>query len=199
LSGAHGNDVLLGGRGNDRLVGGEDNDVLLGEQDNDTLFGSSGDDDLQGGSGDDTYRFVVLEGNDTLTEGSVGGINTLDFSFFAQGVTVRLDQSVAVQQAGLTLTILNYAPQNVIGSRYNDTIVGNDSANTFWGGDGNDTLTGMGGTDYLYGQGDNDTLSADAVDQLFGGGGQDWFGGWLESGWMPNPRTGLFRDWGRGF
>ena len=47
--------------------------------------------------------------------------------------------------------------ENVVGSFFDDRIIGNDQANTLSGGRGNDILTGGGGADYLIGRSGSDT------------------------------------------
>ena len=71
----------------------------------------------------------------------------------------------------------------VDGSRYNDTLIGNDGADTLRCGDGDDELFGKGGNDQLggklgldrlYGQGGDDVLSeVDTGNLLHGGEGRD--------------------------
>lgn len=53
LSGLNGNDVLIGGTGNDWLSGGGGDDVLVGNGGNDTLAGGAGRDLIIGGTGAD--------------------------------------------------------------------------------------------------------------------------------------------------
>lgn len=53
LSGMNGNDFIFGGAGNDWLTGGDGNDVLVGNAGNDTLSGGAGRDLLIGGAGAD--------------------------------------------------------------------------------------------------------------------------------------------------
>lgn len=53
LSGLNGNDFLFGGSGNDWLSGGDGHDVLVGNGGNDTLAGNAGRDLIIGGTGAD--------------------------------------------------------------------------------------------------------------------------------------------------
>jgi Ca2+-binding RTX toxin-like protein len=186
---------LDGGSGNDELYGLGGHDTLVGGEGNDLLQGGGGNDWLLGGQGNDTYRFAGSGlGSDTITETS--GIDTLDFSQFATGVTVDLSADVYVNSAGLTLSRFGGVLENVIGTAYDDTLLGNSADNILWGGDGNDTLRGGDGLDYLYGEAGSDTLNSDAVDQLFGGAGIDFFDTREESFLFRNPKIGLIRDWG---
>jgi VCBS repeat-containing protein len=86
--------VLLGGVGNDTLLGGVGNDILNG---------GVGNDILNGGFGNDTY-ILQATGNDVISEGYSGNINTLDFS------SVALDglQIVAIRDGdNLRFDIIN--------------------------------------------------------------------------------------------
>ena len=64
LSGANGRDVVSGGRGNDYLLGGAGNDKLFGDAGRDTLSGAGGNDRLVGGAGFD--KLFGGAGNDRL-------------------------------------------------------------------------------------------------------------------------------------
>ncbi|MEI9903623.1 MAG: hypothetical protein WDN06_06290 [Asticcacaulis sp.] len=49
--------------------------------------------------------------------------------------------------------------ENLLGSDFNDILVGNDAANVLYGVVGDDTLFGNGGADIIYGWDGQDTLS----------------------------------------
>ena len=51
LIGGEGNDQLFGNTGNDRLLGGDGSDALSGNEGDDVLFGGAGDDQIAGGVG----------------------------------------------------------------------------------------------------------------------------------------------------
>ncbi|MCX7371894.1 MAG: DUF4214 domain-containing protein [Alphaproteobacteria bacterium] len=65
LSGDEGDDSLDGADGNDMLTGGVGQDTLLGGNGNDSLAGDTGHDLIQGGAGQDSLSGG--EGNDTLS------------------------------------------------------------------------------------------------------------------------------------
>jgi Ca2+-binding RTX toxin-like protein len=66
--------------------------------------------------------------------------------------------------------------ENLEGSGYGDTLIGNEAANTFIGNAGNDELQGQAGADALMGGSGHDTLAGGTgVDQLTGGTGSDVF------------------------
>ena len=67
-----------------------------------------------------------------------------------------------------------YNQQQIYGSIYSDTIIGNDQNNTAYGKDGNDVIHGHEGDDKLYGDAGNDTLiGGKGNDYLDGGSGND--------------------------
>jgi putative cell wall-binding protein/Ca2+-binding RTX toxin-like protein len=125
------------------------------------LYGGNGDDlfeirgqhsyNLYGGAGDDTFKFIgaaELEG--TIDGGS--GVNTLDYSASGYkdsadnniGVTVDLSEGSATGVSnGAEDKVQNIS--NLIGSAYNDILIGNDRDNVIIGGAGNDYLEGRGG------------------------------------------------------
>ena len=67
-----------------------------------------------------------------------------------------------------------YNQQQIYGSIYSDTIIGNDQNNIAYGKDGNDVIHGHEGDDKLYGDTGNDTLiGGKGNDYLDGGNGND--------------------------
>ncbi len=185
LKGGRGSDKLHGGAGNDTLIGGLGNDTLAGGPQNDVLEGGSGRDTLIGGGYDDCYRFTGSGnlGCDTIRDRV--GKNTLDFSGMAKGVKVRLldDPSVTPIYAYQTEFIndqllLNKSPlsaaiDDVIGTRYGDSIEGNSRANRLDGRGGRDTLAGLGGDDTLVGGPGDDVLEGGTGHDTLDGGGHD--------------------------
>ncbi|CTQ33021.1 M10 family metallopeptidase C-terminal domain-containing protein [Jannaschia rubra] len=144
--GRGGGDVFNGRDGDDILDGGADGDILYGEGGNDTIIGGSGQDYLDGG--DD--------------------IDTVDYSGSSDGVTVDLvggtasggDADGPVQIVGRGTVIRNdilVGFENVVGSRFDDRLIGTEESNELYGGSGNDVLTGGGGGDLLDGGAGSDT------------------------------------------
>jgi Ca2+-binding RTX toxin-like protein len=104
--------------------------VADGGEGNDFLQGTIANDILNGGAGNDTASFATA-----FSGGSTTGV-TVDLN--AQG---SMQNTVA---AGLdTLSGI----ENLIGSQYNDTLIGDGNANVIEGGLGNDTLSGGAGDD----------------------------------------------------
>lgn len=181
LIGAAGNDQIRGGIGNDSLYGGADADTLYGDDGSDRLFGGTGADQLYGGTGDDTLQGG--DGADLLSASS--GMDYADYSDSGSGVSIDLSTGLGSggTAAGDTLSGID----GIIGSGYNDTLVGFDGqgsdagnfyTNIFYGAAGNDSLDGRGGDDVLYGGADDDTvLGGDGADSLYGGTGNDTLSG----------------------
>jgi Ca2+-binding RTX toxin-like protein len=161
IDGGGGNDIIYGGKGNDILTGGSGNDILHGNDGDDVLDGGDGDDFLYGGAGDDIL--MVSTGTDVL-DGMTDPLG--DTASFANatgptGVTVDLnsagphDYSTAFNNVPTVTTLLNI--QNVTGTNFADTLVGDGQNNVLTGGGGNDILRGNGGDDTLIGGANDDT------------------------------------------
>ncbi len=168
---AAGQITVDGGAGNDRITGSGEPELLIGGVGNDTLVGGPGDDTLVGGLGNDQ-----LDGGD--------GSDTADFSAAPRGVKVNLAKRSTSGGDGKDVLA---ALENVIGSRFKDSLLGDALANLLLGGEGQDVIRGNGGDDMLFGGGGNDNLdgglgndglAGDAGnDQLLGGFGQDLIDG----------------------
>ncbi|MFB2552472.1 beta strand repeat-containing protein [Ensifer soli] len=141
VTGAGGTDTFKGGGGNDTLIGLGGIDALLGEAGDDTLEGGAGADILNGGAGLDFASYAGATAAVTANLGAPGG-NTRD-------------------AAGDVYTDI----EGLIGSRYNDRLLGDAGANTLIGGSGLDTLAGGAGDDILIGGASADALNGgDGVD-----------------------------------
>jgi probable HAF family extracellular repeat protein len=154
---------LTGTAGADDLSGAGGNDTLFGLGGDDRLDGRAGDDTLNGGSGNDTI--LGGDGNDTLLGGA--GVNALnggagrDAASYADATAaVHVDLGISGAQAtggGGTDTLVGI--EDLVGSAFDDMLIGNGGANRLMGGDGNDTLMGRGGDDTLDGGSGGDTAS----------------------------------------
>jgi Ca2+-binding RTX toxin-like protein len=145
-----------GADGNDTLVSIEN---VIGSAFNDTLSGNAGNNVLDGGLGSDTVSYANAVGAVAVTLTASGGSST-----GADGN----DTLISIE--------------NVVGSAFNDTLMGNAGANTLDGGTGSDTvsyanasggitvtLTAAGGSST--GAGGNDTLVS--IENVIGSGFDD--------------------------
>lgn len=142
----------IGTSGKNKLIGTSGIDTLRGMGGDDTLIGLAKADILDGGTGNDTVDYTASNAKVTINLGvkkQVGG--------HAQG-----DSLISIE--------------NVIGSKFGDTIMGNTKINVLTGGNGDDLLSGGAGNDTLNGGNGNDTLEGGAGrDKLIGGAGTaDW-------------------------
>jgi trimeric autotransporter adhesin len=136
---------------------------VIGGRANDNIIGGSGDDRLTGGLG-----------ADPLNGGS--GSDTILFSDSQSRIFVNLNTGVGSGGTAQGDTYSNI--ENVIGSSFDDTIIGNTIANKLIGGAGDDTLNGLDGEDELDGGDGIDTLAGGAGnDVIFGGAGDDTLSG----------------------
>jgi Ca2+-binding RTX toxin-like protein len=168
---------ILGSRGNDIITGTAEANRIEGYLGDDQLYGGAGDDWLDGG-----YGYDHLDGGE--------GTDTASYEFYDRGISANLQTGVVgfpKESSPRTETLVSI--ENLIGSRGDDTIVGNTQSNLLNGSEGRDTLLGdygddqlVGGTgaDQLDGQWGNDYLDGfgglgDELDILTGGQGSDVF------------------------
>ena len=141
-------------------------DRIWALQGNDFIKGGGGADQIDGGFGADTATYEV----DGTTEGVIANLTTgSGGSFFLSsfGGTSIGDKYTSIE--------------NLTGSEFGDTLIGDFGANILEGGtdflitiSGDDFLFGGGGNDTLDGQFDNDTLNGGSgADEMHGGGGID--------------------------
>jgi Ca2+-binding RTX toxin-like protein len=136
--------VMFGDDGADRLGGGFLNDTLVGGNGDDTLSGEHGDDVLEGGRGAD-----LLDGGASLLDdgpdGPPFGGNTASYRNAA--AAVRADLTAPGSNTGEAAGDEYHDISNLIGSRFNDTLVGDHHDNILEGGAGADFMVGMGAFD----------------------------------------------------
>ena len=209
LSGAQGNDTLMGdvipaadaadrqatiGRAEangDMLMGGQGDDVLIGGYGDDTLTGGAGADKIKGGHFDMT----------TMAHTDSGTGDTASYSSSNAGVTIDLSMAEDVEAGvrpssdGPVLTLSDmagghasgdalYGIENLTGSKHADMLTGRDveAGSVLDGGDGDDMLMGGMGNDTLMGGDGDDTLNPGrGSDMLEGNAGDDTFEGFAES------------------
>ncbi|RZI46799.1 hypothetical protein EDM53_03575, partial [Rickettsiales endosymbiont of Peranema trichophorum] len=103
----------------ENVIGSEYNDELIGDHNNNIMEGGEGSDDIYG----------------------VGGIDSVSYRNSGKGV--KVDLSIVEQEDGDRLHDI----ENIIGSRYNDVLTGDQGDNLIESGGGNDVLTGGKGRD----------------------------------------------------
>jgi uncharacterized delta-60 repeat protein len=198
LIGGVGNDGLDGGTGNDVMQGGRGNDTYHARQTGDSVVeGSAEGVDWVNSyltvytlSANVEHGRIMIEGaanltgnalNNTLQAGAgnnildgADGLDTAGYATAIAGVTVNLSLAAAQDTKGSGFDTLHNI-ENLIGSRYSDTLTGNSATNVLRGGAGNDRLIGGLGNDTLDGGSGNDTAdyrdasSGVAVDLGIGG------------------------------
>jgi Ca2+-binding RTX toxin-like protein len=134
ISGTSFDDVMRAFAGNDSISGLDGNDSLFGGDGVDTLRGGSGDDELSGGLLGD-----VLDGGDGFD------FAVYDESTFVTGLVVSL-ANTAINTGEATGDSF-VSVEGLIGSIYNDTLIGDAGDNALWGLNGADSLDGGAGND----------------------------------------------------
>ena len=151
LGGSAEGDVLIG---IENILGSDQNDVLVGSLTANTLIGGGGADTLSGAAGDDTLigdagndRLIGGEGGDILNGGA--GLDWVVYTGSTEAISVDLSAATATggDAAGDQLIGI----ERVLGSDFNDTIIGDANNNMLVGASGNDTVIGNGGDDRLEG------------------------------------------------
>jgi len=179
LTGNTSRNTIIGLAGNDTIYGGADvgagvGDVMYGD---DTLNAVTGNDSLFGGNGNDTGYGGL--GNDFI-EGSAGsdslyggaGNDTLSYSLSDQGVTVTLGGSGTGGHAQGDVLAADF--ENLLGSTFDDTLIGDGNANFIFGSAGLDSIRSAVGADTVYG--------GVGVDTIEGGTGGDTLAGGVSVG-----------------
>jgi Ca2+-binding RTX toxin-like protein len=131
------------------------NDMIYGLGGDDTIFGLGGDDIIRGG-----------EGADTIDGGADSDF--ADYRDSDEGIIISLLTGYTSGGTAEGDTLINM--ENLLGSQYDDVLVGNSEDNYLVGYDGNDVLKGGGGADQLGGlYGDDLLVGGSGADHLHGG------------------------------
>ena len=149
LAGSPFADILYGDAGNNNIIGDPDQTVYLNNG-SDQLFGRDGNDTLDGGP-----RGDALDGGN--------GFDAAAYTSALAGVSASLGNPGANTGDAVGDTYVNI--EALIGSRFADSLGGDNLDNSIIGADGNDTLDGSGGDDLLVG--------GAGADVLIGGAGLD--------------------------
>jgi RTX calcium-binding nonapeptide repeat (4 copies) len=170
VCGGEGGDVIVGNAGVDHLDGEEGGDVLQSSSvrgETESLDGGAGADRIRGGSGTDVIR--PGPGRDVV-EGRRGR-DFLAYSEVASRVRVNLALRRATGRAIGADRLRGI--EAVLGSAFDDQLVGGDGDDYLSGGGGDDTIRGLGGTDLLLGGHDDDLLDGgEGKDQGIDGSGR---------------------------
>jgi Ca2+-binding RTX toxin-like protein len=180
--GISGPQAIGGGMGADTLIsiervhGGNFNDLLIGTAFGwDGLNGGAGADTLQGLGGD--WDDLHGEAGDDLLDGGPGGNDAASYWSATGGVRVDLNlQGVAQVVGGGHGTDTLIGIENLNGSAFNDTLIGNGGNNYFQARAGDDSVLGGGGVDtidYYEGQGVTVDLNISGPQTIGGGMGVD--------------------------
>lgn len=174
IYGAAGDDTLMGGAGNDTIYNGAGSDSVDGGAGNDELWGGAGNDTITTGTGNDVVGFIAGNGNDTVTDFSLG-TDVLDLQAFAADFAdaAAVVAAMADVTGGVTLTL---APGQVVtlqGLSVADfagstdawvNLTGTPEASAVEGSEFDLTV----GADDLTGTAGNDTFEARVVQNIFG-------------------------------
>jgi Ca2+-binding RTX toxin-like protein len=124
-----------------------------------------GMENLSGGK--DTDKFLLKAG--TTISGAIGGglgTDVLDYSPYGTSATVDLPNGTATGVGALKIGTI----ENVVGTVFDDLILGDFNPNELNGNGGNDVLIGNAGKDKLFGESGRDLLFAGlGSDELNGG------------------------------
>lgn len=168
---------LLGSRHQDYLQGDDGRNVLSGRAGDDVLYGMGGNDRLHGGTGSD--RLFGGDGNDTLVGGAgadmlVGGVGTDSANYHRSDAAVTINLAAGTASGGHADGDVLNSIENLVGSRHDDVLIGDDGDNRIAGRDGDDEISGGAGDDRLLGGKGDDVLDGGTGnDRLHGGQGAD--------------------------
>ncbi|MFT3688815.1 calcium-binding protein [Paenirhodobacter sp.] len=139
IQGGTGWDWISGGAGNDTLFGGDQDDTIFGGSGNDLIYGGNQMDYLEGGAGADTICGISPNQNlppeTNATDYAIAGYKT---SNAAVNINLKTGKATGGHATGDKLSFII----KLVGSDYNDTLVGDDLPNWLEGGAGADTLDG---------------------------------------------------------
>ena len=163
LVGGGGRDYLLGWGGDDSIDGGPGKDIaswwgsttgVTASLSTATAMGQGSDslksiEGLEGGRGDDslvgddTSNWFALGPGDDTVDGAGNYRDFVSYYYSKEGVSVNLAAGTATGEGTDTIT----AVEGVYGSKYDDTITGDEQANWITPGPGDDVVDGAGAFD----------------------------------------------------
>ena len=157
---------------------------VYGTTGNDIILEVSNATDYYGGMGNDVFiaASIDLIGQELATSTTISTAASVRIRSAISCLkrrsrpTWRLEPSLVAAPGYFSIDYL-YSIEDLMGTNFNDTIVGSNGANHLWGFGGNDVIHGLGGNDHLSGDSGNDTLhGGDGNDVIDGGTGNDTSG-----------------------
>ncbi|MEH2121889.1 MAG: calcium-binding protein [Nostoc sp.] len=165
-----GNNTLNGGAGNDTLdvsyttgtntLNGDIGDDYLNvnnSRGNNLLFGGDGNDTFYGGTSGNDQHALGITGKDTIDGGKGDDLLSFDYTYTTQEITTNFNATTNIGSitAGTNLvSYKNIERLDIVGTDYDDNIVGSNGNDTLSGGNiGNDTIDGGKGDDVLFANG----------------------------------------------
>ncbi|MEH2087704.1 MAG: calcium-binding protein [Nostoc sp.] len=139
-------DNIVGSNGNDRITGNYAFDA--GYREPQLIEIISGNDIIDGGNGDDLLIVHDNEGSDAIT-------TTFNTTTNTGSITAGINQ----------VSYKNIERLDIIGTQYDDLIVGGNGNDTLDGSAGNDILIGGKGNDSLYGGSGTDTFAFNSFNE----------------------------------
>jgi Ca2+-binding RTX toxin-like protein len=146
-------EIVVSGEGKDQFLNFEN---ATGSAYSDIIYANSTGGTISGAGGNDTLGIRSAFSSTTILDGGLGS-DTAEFNF---AVTADLRYSYTQYSNGSSFRLVSI--ENLTGSDFNDTLIGDSYSNILIGWSGNDTLTGNEGDDILIGGEGNDTLNGGA-------------------------------------
>ncbi len=134
----------------ENAIGGSFSDDITGNALANTLVGNAGNDTINGGAGNDILRGGA--DGDSLN----GGADTDTLSYSDSNAAVSINLAARTASGGHATGDTFTSIENVSGSAFADTLIGDDNANVLLGNGGADVMNGAGGidwADYSFGTG----------------------------------------------
>ncbi|MBU1213177.1 MAG: VCBS domain-containing protein [Alphaproteobacteria bacterium] len=173
-----GNDQLYGDAGDNEIRGEGGSDFIDGGAGQDRLIGGFDDDNLTGGAGFDQFQYLGADGNDTITDFTLGedvvrlggGTGVTNFSELQVSDDGGGNAVISLLD-GSTITLLGLGSGDIDSSHFQ---IDNFAFNNISGTDGPETILGTEGDDYIEGFAGNDTIDGlGGSDLILGGAGDD--------------------------
>ncbi len=175
--------VIYGTTVSDFLVGTANADVIFGDAGNDTIFAAGGSGDyIDAGAGNDWVSLLnsvmstarMGSGND-FVETVLGG-NTIDGGtgqdrvsyngYSTSGIVADLSTGKVATGGMFSVVDMLVSIEELLGTKYNDTLGGSANADLLHGMEGDDIVFGGAGNDKLYGGAGNDKIYAGQGDDF---------------------------------